>query len=468
MNASKVAAPDSTGSSDAAGVDIDPIGRDTAIPAVGRAPWGSHICQFYATKQDLLDTMVPYFHAGLESDEFCFWMTCPPLRESEALEALAAEVPDIERRMAAGQMKVMPYTAWYGEDGKFDREEMLASVVSSIAHAVGLGYVGTRATGDMLWLKDPDWDAFMEYESGLNTVMAGRRTVGICTYSLERFKSAQMIDVMMRHRFALVRHDDWTLIEPSEHKKATAAVEQMNQALTERTAELAAALADLRGFSRWVSHDLRAPLRRIRRFSEQLTDELDGAMTVRAGQMVERIQSGTARMDQLITDILAYSMAQRTELSRERLDMSALARQVCDGLADAADERHVNLRVAHLPPASGDPAMIGQALTNLAGNAIKFSRTVPGASVEIGSTSLAGNTVYYVRDNGVGFDMAYADKLFGAFERLHGDAEYEGTGLGLAIVKEIITRHAGRVWAEGAPGKGATFYFTLPDPATSA
>lgn len=237
----------------------------------------------------------------------------------------------------------------------------------------------------------------------------------------------------------------------------------MNLALAERTAELQAALADLRGFSRWVSHDLRAPLRAISSFGTLLASSSEERLNDRERHMLERIRQNSARMDNLITDILAYSTAQRTDVRDVPIDMELLARDVCDGMAESMGS-DVELRVRTLPPAQGDPAMVSQALANLVGNALKFSRGTHEARVEIGARTIDGEIVYYVRDNGVGFDAAHADSLFAAFERLHGDQDFEGNGLGLAIVKQIVTRHGGRVWADGSPGIGATFYFTLPGP----
>lgn len=435
------------------------VGRAYPIPAIGEAPWGTHLCQFHLTKQDLLDILVPYFHAGLENNEACYWRTYAPLEVDDAIEAMTREMDDFEQRIDSGQMKIMSGTMWYGPAGTFEKDRVLSTVIPRVSTALADGYSGMRVTGNMAWLEDRDWDAFMDYEEGLNRVMAGRPIIGLCTYSLAKCDAAHMIDVLMRHQFALVKHAEWTLIEPSERKRATEVVERMNTALTERTAELQAALANLRGFSRWVSHDLRAPLRSITSFGTMLADSSEDVLSDRQRHMLDRIRKNADRMDRLITDILAYSMAQRTELKAGQLDMMALAREVCDGLADQAGQ--VRLRVGELPDAYGDAAMISQVLANLVGNAVKFTRNTPDGLVEIEATRAGEETIYLVRDNGAGFDMAEAGKLFGAFERLHSGGEFEGTGLGLAIVKEIITRHGGRVWAEGSPGSGATFFFAL-------
>lgn len=183
--------------------------------------------------------------------------------------------------------------------------------------------------------------------------------------------------------------------------------------------------------------------------------------------MLGRIRDSAARMDQLITDILAYSTAQRAELSLRRLNLEAIVDDVWQTLLDAGPARRARLAVQPLPKAYGDSALVKQVLANLLGNAVKFSARKPDPQVEVGVIARPEGPAYYVRDNGNGFDSAKAESLFGAFTRLHAATEFEGNGLGLAIVKEVIARHGGRVWAEGSPGAGAAFYFTLPAPANA-
>ena len=443
------------------------VGRDLAIPAIGKAPWGTHFCQFFGTKQDLLDTLVPYFRVGLEDNEWCCWITSEPLTVDEAVRRLGREVGDFERRVAQGQMAIVPYDGLVRELTGIDPERYftllpLASGRDGARIRRSACYrqrvlAGHGGTGSRSWSTSRPW----------SRGSSNQRTIVLCTYPLVMCDSLKMIDVLVRHRFALIKQEDWTLIEPSEQKKATAAVERMNQALAERTAELQAALADLRGFSRWVTHDLRAPLRSIRGFGELLAETVEPKMDDEERLLLERIQAGTDRMDMLITDILAYSTAQQNALRPWPLDLEKLTRETWETLADALNGRRVEVRILPLPHAYGDRAMLTQVLANLLGNAIKFTGNKTDAHVEVGAETINGECAYYVRDNGEGFDMAQADKIFGAFQRLSGTIEFEGTGLGLTIVKQIITRHGGRVWAEGTPGAGSSFYFTLPTPADS-
>jgi signal transduction histidine kinase len=444
--------------------EAEDVGRNLAIPAIGKAPWGTHFCQFFGTKQDLLDILVPYFQAGLESNEVCLWATAEPLGADEAAEALSRRVVDFERRVAQGQISIMWYEAWYGNSHPIDAERYLKPILPSIRNAMAQGYAGTRTSGNVSWVEGGDWNPFMAYEAALNPVLSNQQTLVVCTYPLAMCDSLKMIDVLMRHRFALIKHGDWTLIEPSEQKMATAAVERMNQALTARTAELRAALADLRGFGRWVTHDLRAPLRSVRGFSDLLAETVVSKMDDDERHLFERIRASTDRMDTLITDILAYSTAQQNALHPESLNLETLTQEVWETLAGTLYDHRVKLRISRMPRTYGDRVTLTQVLANLLGNSIKFTAKTPDPHVEVGARTVDGECVYYVHDNGEGFDPTQADKIFGAFERLHGRGEYEGTGLGLTVVKQIITRHGGRVWAEGAPGAGATFNFTLPTP----
>jgi signal transduction histidine kinase len=392
-------------------------------------------------------------------------VTSAPLEADDALEAMGRAMPDFERRLEEKQIHVFPHDEWYLPDGEFDRDQAVARCVPFLGDALARGHEGLRATGNLFWVKNDLWREFTDYECMLDHVIVDHPLLVVCTYSLEQCVAAQMIDVLRNHRFALIKHDDWTLIEPSENKKATAAVERMNTALAERTADLQAALDDLGGFCRWVSHDLRTPLRAISSFGDLLAQRCETRLDGREQHMLQRIRDNSTRMDQLITDILAYSSAQESAMLTQPLDMELLVRRVCEPLTDTVGVRRVEVRVDPLPAAQGDPAMISQVLANLLGNAVKFTRDRPVARIEVGSVDRGDDIAYYVRDNGLGFEQSEADRLFSAFKRLHSADEYEGTGLGLAIVRQIVTRHGGRVWAEGEPGGGATFYFSLPDQA---
>jgi light-regulated signal transduction histidine kinase (bacteriophytochrome) len=236
---------------------------------------------------------------------------------------------------------------------------------------------------------------------------------------------------------------------------------ELEQRVAERTEQLEGANKELESFSYSVSHDLRTPLRAIDGFSRILLDDYAGKLDDEGKRLLNVVRDNTSRMGQLIDDILKFSRTGRLELAFSEIDMEGLAREVYAELRPSAGDE-LQVVIGHIPPAIGDLSMMRQVFVNLLSNAIKFSHTRKDAKIVVGNSVGENETIYYVKDNGAGFDMQYADKLFGVFQRLHGVTEFEGTGIGLAIVKRIITRHGGRVWAEGKVNEGATLYFALP------
>lgn len=244
--------------------------------------------------------------------------------------------------------------------------------------------------------------------------------------------------------------------EIAERKRVEQLLEAQRQELEDSNKELEA-------FSYSVSHDLRAPLRAIDGYGRILIEDYEDRFDTEGRRVLGVISSETQRMGRLVDDLLAFSRLGRQKLQRSDIDMTALAQDVFEELSAQAPERALQLELNQLPVARGDRAMIRVALSNLLSNAVKFTRNEDPAVIEIGSGLEDGQTVYFVKDNGVGFDMQYAQKLFGVFQRLHSTEEFEGTGVGLALVQRVIHRHGGRVWAEGIVNEGATFSFSLPN-----
>jgi signal transduction histidine kinase len=242
-------------------------------------------------------------------------------------------------------------------------------------------------------------------------------------------------------------------------------IERAKEALEDANRELEATNRELEAFSYSVSHDLRAPLRSIDGFSQILLEDYADEFDEDGKDYLGRVRGASQRMGRLIDDLLGLSRVTRGTMNRERVNLSALAQEVAEGLREARPEGEVEFSAQKGIEVWGDSRLLRVALENLIGNAWKFTAKEPEARIEFGvdeELSRRGRVpVYYVRDNGAGFEMAYADKLFGAFQRLHGSEEFEGTGIGLATVQRIVHRHGGRIWAEGEVGRGATFYFTL-------
>jgi len=237
--------------------------------------------------------------------------------------------------------------------------------------------------------------------------------------------------------------------------------EILDQRVRERTAELVAANKELAAFSYSISHDLRAPIRAILGFAQMLAEQMEGGLEEDESRLLNVITDSSKKMGEMIDGFLALARTGRQSLSLKPVDMDALARDVVDTLRAAHPQADAYFEVGPLPEAIGDPVLLRQVWTNLLDNALKFSAARRPALISVGARQAEEGVVYFVRDNGVGFDMRYKDKLFGVFHRLHRAEEFVGHGLGLATVQRIVHRHGGRVWAEAEPGKGATFYFTL-------
>jgi light-regulated signal transduction histidine kinase (bacteriophytochrome) len=255
----------------------------------------------------------------------------------------------------------------------------------------------------------------------------------------------------------------------TKQKQAEHQIRQLNAGLErrvrERTAQLEAANKELEAFAYSVSHDLRAPLRGIDGWSLALAEDYAGQLDARALGYVDRVRSETQRMGMLIDDLLHLSRVTRSEMHFAPLDLTAMAHSIATRLAEENPGRQIEFVIQPDLTGVGDARLLEIALTNLLSNAVKFTGPRAQARIEFGQTSYNCGLCFYVRDDGVGFDMAYQDKLFRAFQRLHKTSEFPGTGIGLAIVQRVIHRHGGKVWAEAQIGSGAKFLFTLGETA---
>mgnify|MGYP001089634485 CR=1 FL=1 len=238
-------------------------------------------------------------------------------------------------------------------------------------------------------------------------------------------------------------------------------ISELEARVRARTAQLEAANRELEAFSYSVSHDLRAPLRSISGFSLALEEDLGDRLDDNTRSHVGWIRSATVRMGTLVDDMLSLARANRVELDAAPIDLSVIARAVADDLGAHTPERRASIAIADGLVASGSATLMRAVFENLLGNALKFTGRTADPRIEVGSTEAAGERVFFVRDNGAGFDMSHASRLFTPFQRLHSSQDFPGSGVGLATVQRIVHRHGGRIWAESEPGRGATFFFTL-------
>ena len=279
----------------------------------------------------------------------------------------------------------------------------------------------------------------------IDTAVAAMQ-VGALDYVLKPFKLNAILTVIGRALDIRRLRLDNAALQRREREQAT---------------ELAAAYRDLESFSYSVSHDLRSPLRAIRGFTDLYLSEFGEGIPEEGRRRLNQVIAGAERMDQLIEDLLKFCRFSRAPLNRRPVDMNAIVKRVLNDLRTRDPERAIDVQLEELPGCEGDPSLLEQVMINLLSNAFKFTRKVANARVHIGTITQEAERVYFVRDNGAGFDMKYADNLFGVFQRLHSREQFEGTGVGLSIVQRILQRHGGRIWAESAPGSGATFFFVL-------
>jgi signal transduction histidine kinase len=427
-------------------------------------------------------------------------------------------VPSDERQGPAdpqsNRLRVLADTAHVFAEASNDVERLLATVARRFADLIGDGCYVRLLAGDGVRLEpvatyhpDPDIERYLRETTDSIPLRLGEGISGkvvetgepvlIPVVSFEQYRKmtkpefvpifekvgvTSLIVVRLRARginlgfIALVRNgvgrpayteDDLQLVLDLADRAALAIdngrlVQELEARVRERTAELQGANADLEAFCYSVSHDLRAPLRAIDGFAQML-DEDHGAEIGADGQrVIGVIRTNAQRMGRLIDDLLRFSRLGRQALRSDEVSMAALVEELVEELRAAEPDRQIDFRIGDLPPVTGDHGLLRQVWENLLSNAVKYTGRCPVATIEISGAIAGEERCYTVRDNGAGFDPLYAAKLFGVFERLHRQTEFEGTGVGLALVERIVKKHGGRVWAEGRLNEGATFGFALP------
>jgi len=365
----------------------------------------------------------------------------------------------------------------YGKGGRFDPDCMIDHVNCEIKKAEAEGFAGLLATGEMSWALRgiPGSERLMEYEAKLNRVYPGSRGAGLCQYDMRLFPPARSLDVLRAHPKAVVgrqTYDNLYYLPPEEmlsDRREEAELQrwignlatrhELLERLRARSAQLEAANRELEEFAHSASHDLKSPLRAINAYSGLLAKHLAATLDHEGRTLLDAIGGATRRMEAVVGALLALGGIGQRELRRERVDLSALARAVVEELRQGEPGRAVEARIQDGLFEDADPVLARIILQNLIGNAWKFTGERADAVLEFGR--LPGTVDYFVRDNGAGFDPAFAANLFKPFRRLHAGSRFPGSGVGLATVHRAVARHEGEVWAESEPEKGATFWFRL-------
>jgi len=455
-----------------------------------------HKCLIYdGDPSEQLPVVVPLLMDGLQENWRCLYLGSPDSVQM-VCAALAGKGVDMTRETDRAAL-VLSSDRSHLVGGKFEPNAMVDNLCASVDQAVKDGFQGLCATGDMRWElgADENFDRLLEYEAQLEKVFREKPLWGICQYHRDMVPAQAIRDALVAHQATYVgdrlNRDNLFYVPPellldrgdgaAGSKRAEWMCRQIIRVLdaertrddvlrdlerrvSERTAELAVANRHLQSFSYSVSHDLRAPLRAITGFGTALADDMGERLGGQGKVYLDQMLGAAQRMGELIEGMLTLGRVLETDMRRVPVDLTALAHEVVRELRAAEPERSIDLVIQAGLSVVGDPVLLRAVLSNLLGNAWKFTARRTGARVEVGrQLDDNGTMVFFVRDNGAGFDMRYADRLFGAFQRLHGEDEFPGTGVGLATVDRIISRHGGRLWAEGCLDKGAAFFFTIPE-----
>lgn len=436
--------------------------RETGIPILGAMPWGTHLCQFYETKDDLLEAMIPYFEAGLRENEFCLWIVSDPLTVDEAKSGLKKTVADFEQRLADRSMEILTHRDWYLEGGRFDLRRVIAKWEEKLSDALARDFAGMRASANTSWLHKDDWRDFREYEMQLALMATGKRMIVSCTYQLEATPAAKVFEFARSYEVAVVRRDgQWEMVETPEMKKAKRQIEENNaeleQRISDRTEELEAANRELHALSQrlmQVREDER------RHLARELHDDVGQLLTsakitlesvqqsVGAGPPAAPLAQSIASVDQVIEAVHRIAVDLRSPL----LDDLGLVPALRGFLVETAKQSGLEIvfnAPANVPRFDTDIEtacfrVVQEAVTNILRHARARS-----ALVELSHTEDAVTAV--VRDDGAGFDVEAARRK-----------ARDGTSLGLLGMQERAALLGGKLTIRSAPGEGTEVRVTFP------
>jgi signal transduction histidine kinase len=474
--------------------------RQTGIGVVGDVPWGTHFFLFHETKEDLLDTLVPYFKAGLESRELCIWVISEPLTEQDVRTALRQAVPDIERHIREDSMQILQGREWYLTGDDLDLEKVTRGWKDKMEMALARGFSGLRLSADTAWLEKRHWKKFSEYEEEVNHSITDLPMLALCSYPLQGSSAAEILDVTHAHQFAIARRNQrWEIVETSELKLAKAEIKKLNDELERRVVErtqqlmvaneqmrremaereraetaLRAAEAELAQVTRMtalgemaatIAHEVTQPLTGIVTNGNACLHWLDGAPPnlEKARQTVERIIRDGNRASTVIQEV--RTLVKKTPPKTEAVNINDLVQgTIALTIGDLnRNQVHVETDLAKdLPLVMGDRVQLQQVLLNLIVNAIEAMNSISSRARQLRVRSekvaeLEGVRVT-VQDSGIGLDRQKTERIFDTFFT----TKPQGMGMGLSICRTIVDAHGGTLSGDPNEDHGATFRFVLP------
>ena len=473
--------------------------RKTGIGVVGDVPWGTHFFFFYETSADLVETLVPYFKAGLEDNELCIWVVSEPLSQTEVKETLRGAIPDADRYLDQGSIEIVAGREWYLTRDELDLKRVTQGWNDRLERALTRGYSGLRLSASTAWLDKKDWREFNEYERQINESITAQPMMALCTYPLAGSGAAEILDVTHSHQFAIARRSGrWEMVETSELKQAKNEIKRLNdeleQRVIERTRQLTAVNEELRREiierqrAEEALHKAQAELAHVSRLTTlgELTASISHevnqpiAAVVTNGQVclrllalesprpddvrttVERIVRDANRASEVIQRIRA--LAKRSAPQMLSLDINDVIREAILLVRREVLSHGVSLRTElspTLPQVMGDRVQLQQVAINLLMNGIEAMAPITDRPREIVIRSQqheGGEVLVAVTDSGIGLDAETAEQVFNPFFT----TKPSGMGMGLSICRSIIRAHGGRLWPSPNPGCGAAFQFTVP------
>lgn len=420
-------------------------GRKTGIDVLGEMPWGTHVCLFYQTKKDLIDILVPYLKAGLESNEFCIWVTCEPVGEQEAKQALRKAVPDFDEYLKRGQIEIVPHTEWYFKEGTFDPQRALKAWIDKLNQALTRGYAGIRVTGNMAWLEKKDWRNFIDYEKEVNDTIGRYRMIAICSYCIDKCEISEIMDVACSHQFALVKREGkWELIKNAERKRAEKRFLDYQAQLRSLASELSL-----------------AEERERRRIATELHDQISQSLVV-SKMKVDRLYE-SASDEELnkalgeIADALSRTIADTRSLVFEvhspLLALLGFETAMADWLLEQIQEKH---GIASEFEDDGQPkpldddlrAVLFRDVRELLHNVVRHAHA---HKVKVSTRKVGNQICVSVEDDGIGFDPGKVAAMEG-----------KTGGFGLFSIRERLEEFGGRIEIDSEPSHGARIMIMAP------